>query len=364
MISPADDVDPASARSVEEFAQCLRRVRVRADNISYRDLEQWGRRHGAPLPRSTLVDVLAARRLPRKPLLLAFLAACGISPETDPRWERAWNRLSEYSHTQPSPRLGPIGPGGATASTGPPRETWTIEDHDETIVVTAEVRAERILAEATARREAAEDEIVQMRTEAHREIDRMRAQAAQDVRGRRLARQLAADVRAAGLRRIGANYLNELEWRQLFTDVTELDVFVAYGQTWRNLHARELDELAQRSSSRIRVFLPDTDDDSTITVLADRFAIAPAELITRIESTRDAYVEMRRPAGARIEVYYRRGDRMFSFYRLDHTAVVGFYSHSRTRLSSVPVLVCEAPGGLHQFIIDELQVIEEQSWLV
>lgn len=287
MTSLQNDVDPEAARSLEEFAQCLRRVRVRA-GTSYRELEQWGRRESKPLPRSTVQDALAGRHLPRQRLLLTFLEACGVDQQTHPRWIAAWNRLSE--------------PLDATAActTMPPRE-------------------------------------------------------------HRLPAQLTADVRAAGLRRIGANYLNDLEWNRLFADVQELDIFVAYGQTWRNLHARELLQLAQRPTSRIRVFLPDVDDQMTISVLAARFAITPNELTTRITSTYRDYAKMRRENGAAIEIYYRPGDRLFSFYRLDRTAIVGFYSHGRTRFSAVPVLVCTAPGSLYQFITDELQEIEQQS---
>ncbi len=109
------------------------------------------------------------------------------------------------------------------------------------------------------------------------------------------------------------------------------------------------------------MFLPDVDDQTTISVLAERFAITPNELVTRIESTHRDYVQMRQKNGAEIEIYYRPGDRLFSFYRLDQTAIVGFYSHSHTRLSAVPVLVCTAPGSLYQFIADELQAIEQQS---
>ncbi|MGI5153103.1 hypothetical protein ACQEVC_43160 [Plantactinospora sp. CA-294935] len=307
-----------------------RRVRARADNISYRNLERWGREHHTPLPRSTLLDVLAGRRLPRKPLLRTFLAACGVNTAADGRWESAWNRLAEQ---QP-----------ATVHPTRPRAGDTAPD---ALVAAARAQAEQIIADALAVRAAAQREIEQLRATVDRE-------------GRRrehLHEQLATDTVAAGLLRIGANYLNELEWDALFADVRELDIFVAYGQTWRNLHARRLHQLAQRAGARIRVFLPDPADAATVAVLADRFSITPAELTRRIEATRDEYLAIRHPDGAAIEIYYRSGDRVFSFYRLDRIAVVGFYSHRRNRLSAIPVFVCAAPGSLYEFVIDELQEI-------
>jgi hypothetical protein len=178
-----------------------------------------------------------------------------------------------------------------------------------------------------------------------------------------LQQSLARDFEAAGLLRIGATYLNELEWKLLFAEVTELDIVVAYGQTWRHMHARELAQLAARPHSRIRVFLADPDDELTVTVLADRFDVTHDELRNRITGTRREYEALRRLDGAQIEIYYRAGDRVLSFYRFDDIAVVGLYSHSRVRGAAVPVFVCSRPGELYEFVYDELAVILDQSRL-
>ena len=283
MTSSTDDIDPLDATTVAEFADCLRQVRVRAGNPSYRTLQQWGERNSIPLPRSTVQDALTGRRLPRKALVLALVRALGI-PAGDRRWEIAWTRLADQASKSASPR-------GS------------------------------------------------------------------------LQQSLTRDVEAAGLLRIGATYLSDLEWKQLFAEVTELDIVVAYGQTWRNLHARELAQLATRPDSRIRVFLADPHDAFTVALLADRFDTTPDELRTRITVTRSDYEALRRPAGAQIDVYYRPGDRVFSFYRFDDIAIVGLYSHSRIRGAAVPVFVCARPGELYEFIHDELAVILNQSRL-
>jgi hypothetical protein len=101
----------------------------------------------------------------------------------------------------------------------------------------------------------------------------------------------------------------------------------------------------------------------TVGILADRFDTTPDELRTRITATHSAYETLRQPDGAQIEVFYRAGDRVFSFYRFDDIAVVGLYSHSRARGAAVPVFVCARPGELYEFIQDELAVILDQSRL-
>lgn len=282
MMTADDDLDPLDATTVAEFAACLRQVRLRAGNRSYRDLQKWGERNRSPLPRSTVRDALTGVRLPRKDLVLAFIRACDV-PASDRRWEIAWTRLAERTKS--------------VSPTNEPR---------------------------------------------HR---------------------LSRDTGEAGLLRIGATFLTELEWKELFAHVTELDIVVAYGRTWHNLHAPDLARVAARADSRIRVILADPDDEPTVTVLADRFATTVTELRDRITATRADYKGLLRPGGATIEIYYRPGDRVFSFYRFDDIAVVGLYSHSRTRNSAVPVFVCAQPGELYEFVQDELTVILEQSRL-
>lgn len=286
MTSPTDDIDPLDATTVAEFAAFLRTIRLRAGNPSYRALQQWGERNKIPLPRSTVQDALAGRRLPRKNLVLALVRACGV-PASDRRWEIAWTRLADQAG-KPAPAQG------------------------------------------------------------------QRSQ---------LQQRLTRDFQAAGLLRIGATYLGELEWKQLFTEVVELDIVVAYGQTWRNMHARELAQVAAKPDRRVRIFLADPDHELTVAVLADRFNITHDELRARITATRNDYEALRRPDGAQIEVYYRPGDRVFSFYRFDDIAVVGLYSHARARGAAVPVFVCARPGELFEFIQDELAVILDQSRL-
>lgn len=271
----SDDVDPNEARTVADLAACLRWAQAQAGNPSLRELEQHARRSGRHLPRSSTGDMLGGKRLPRKPLMLTFLRACGINPGEDHRWLVAWNRLASYN---------------ADFDTGERRP---------------------------------------------------------------LSQDLVADVRAAGLTRIGTAYLTDMQWAALFADVRELDIYMAYGQTWTRMHARNLARVAARPDARIRVVLADPDDERTVSVLADRFSLTPEELRRRIQDTRADYAAFRTDGGATIEIYYRPGDRMFSFYRLDDTAVVGFYSHGRTRAASVPVFVCERPGDLFHFVIEE-----------
>ena len=180
-----------------------------------------------------------------------------------------------------------------------------------------------------------------------------------EVRGKRvfldevLAKaQLAREVRTAGIRNVVANFLgSELEWDSLFRTTRELDVFFAYGLTWRRSHIHQLRELVGRPNARIRIVLPDVDNEITMAELSRRFAITPEELQRRIA---DAEAEFRSlsdslGAGATLTIARFAHSPVYTFYRFDDVVVLSMYQHGTVR-GSVPAFVVERGGTLFDFV--------------
>lgn len=172
-----------------------------------------------------------------------------------------------------------------------------------------------------------------------------------------LDQNLIDDLHAAGLTRIGTTFMTGLNWTSLFSGVTELDIYVAYGQTWTRMNGHDLAVLAARPDARLRIVLADPADLFTLRLLADRFATTTDELRARIHATHADYTGLRRDGGADIDVRYRPGDRTFSCYRFDDTAIISLYSHTRNRAANVPVLVGRRPGALYEFITAEWEAV-------
>jgi hypothetical protein len=171
---------------------------------------------------------------------------------------------------------------------------------------------------------------------------------------------LSTDVVRAGIIRVTNQYLAEVEWKSLFLDVSKLDIVVAYAATWRNTYRASLQEVARRSDARIRVFLPDPSDDRTVAMLAERFATQPADLVTKINEAIRDFRSLAVAGGARVEVWLRAGDAVFSCYRFDSKAVLTLYSHGRERRTQVPTFVV-GDGELFDFVYNELTAIAAQS---
>jgi hypothetical protein len=173
--------------------------------------------------------------------------------------------------------------------------------------------------------------------------------------------KLSADVTESGLRRVTDQYLEDVEWGELFAGASHLDLVVAYARTWRNHHAQRLRTLAAGSNGRIRVFLPDPDDQETMTILAGRFDMTVEDVSKTVEEAVREYSAFDRKDGGAVEVWVRPGDVLFSCYRFDSkAAVLTLYSHSKKRRTSVPTFVVGS-GRLFRIVSEELDAIQEQS---
>lgn len=172
--------------------------------------------------------------------------------------------------------------------------------------------------------------------------------------------RLSAEVVDAGILRVTDQYLEDVEWADLFDGADKLDIVVAYGRTWRNAHRERLCSVVRRSGTRLRVFLPDPDDDLTVKVLANRFNMEPAVLKATVEEALRDFSGLADEGPGVVEVYVRAGDAVFSCYRFDKRAVLTLYSHSKKRQTSVPTYVVRS-GKLFNFVYDELDAIKSQS---
>lgn len=98
-----DDLDLTTVRSREDLSELLRILHARADSPSLRDLSKWSTVNGRPtLAKTTVSEMLAGKRLPRKGVLLAFVEACGIPAKDIEPWQRAWERIAPADVARPT----------------------------------------------------------------------------------------------------------------------------------------------------------------------------------------------------------------------------------------------------------------------
>lgn len=167
--------------------------------------------------------------------------------------------------------------------------------------------------------------------------------------------QISRDITSAGIIKIAKSFHHDIDWKNYFHTVKELDIFFAYARTWRNTYISELREVAAREGTKIRVLLPDPEDEQTVHELARRFNYTDEEVKNRIREA-ETYFESLYPSDnnqvVKIEILFLPAAPVFSFYRFDTIAVLTLLSHRRD-LVEVPAFVCEKGGTLYDYIRKE-----------
>lgn len=168
------------------------------------------------------------------------------------------------------------------------------------------------------------------------------------------AAKVAEDVRAAGLTAVSPTFHRGIEWSDLFRTVRHLDIFFAYGRTWRASNNAHLGAVAKREGSRVRVVLPDPDEGISMSRLANRFSMTDGEVKRLIEQAAADFQTIFSSGKADYSLWYVPVDPVFSFYRFDDRAVLALYTHQRQR-GQVPTFVFEQGGTLYDFVRSEFE---------
>ncbi len=171
--------------------------------------------------------------------------------------------------------------------------------------------------------------------------------------------QISKEIKFAGVVKITDSFHRDIDWKSYFHTVNKLDIFFAYGRTWQNTHIQELKEVAARKGARIRVVLPDPEDEQTVCELARRFSSTPENLKTLIKEAETNFRNLRASAGtngAQINIWFLPAAPLFTFYRFDNIAIFALYSHRRER-APVSTFVCEMGGTLYDYIRKEFNAM-------
>lgn len=169
-------------------------------------------------------------------------------------------------------------------------------------------------------------------------------------------------VRRAGIQQVAFFHEDEIRWGDLFKGTRELDVFLAYGETWRNSHDHQLRELARRPNARIRVILPNPENETAIRELAGRFSQGYEELKTRVLQAKEYFERLAEDLGpqATLMIWLFDGAPTFTAYRFDDIAMLSLYNHRYSRIS-VPAVIVHSQGSLYKFIRDEFLTLTSRE---
>jgi hypothetical protein len=173
------------------------------------------------------------------------------------------------------------------------------------------------------------------------------------------AADLSSDITNAGLKRVARRYL-DVEWDKLLEGAAHVDLFFAYGRTWRSTHATPLRHLVERDGTRLRAILPDRDNAQLMTQLAAKFRYSEPELIAHIENAESDFANLQTQAASHATVEVRRTAEfpVYTYYRFDRRCFAVLYSQAPGRVE-VPTFECEQGGNLYAFFRDQFEKLWE-----
>lgn len=173
---------------------------------------------------------------------------------------------------------------------------------------------------------------------------------------------MALDLATAGILRTTPSFQDpRIEWNEYFNQSHRLDIWVSYASTWRINNLERLRELLSKDGARIRLALPNPDDQVLASELANRFETTPEEFVSRVRTTVSEFRGLAR-AGGKLQIYFCPRAPLYTFYKFDNVAVLAFFNHRRGRIS-VPTFVCSSRGNMYQYLVGEFEALIEGGHL-
>lgn len=164
--------------------------------------------------------------------------------------------------------------------------------------------------------------------------------------------RLSADIQQSGLYGISSIFY-PLPWEEYFKKTKVIEVFITYGNTWRNSNASCLRAFAQTNGT-IRVVLPDPNNASLVEELAKRYSKTPAVLKAKIEESINGFNDLLKNKNCVYELRLTDIAPMFCIYSFDGTKIVTLFTQ-RVAQHDVPTLIMGDRGSVAEFFTSELE---------
>ena len=171
--------------------------------------------------------------------------------------------------------------------------------------------------------------------------------------------RMSENIKISGISEINDNF-KKIEWADLLDSARYIDLFFIWAQTWTNTYRDELKSVSKKKDVKIRLILPDPNNEQTLKSLMDRMKLFDSEYIkTKILETKRTYEEIFNE-NAHLEIWLIKKPLLFSIYRFDNKIIFALSSH-RTDKPSVPTFKFRE-GPIYKFLHDEISFLTESEY--
>lgn len=173
--------------------------------------------------------------------------------------------------------------------------------------------------------------------------------------------KLSKDIDDSGIIRIYNYFLdiNINEWKEFFKTTKEIDLFFCYARTWRRNLTEVFKELKPQKNLKIRIILPNPENNDVIQILCSRFNYEKEELKKLIKEAINQFKELVEKSDISLDLRFIEIAPLFSLYKFDEKLIFCLFTHRND--VSVPAFMVKKGGSLFNYFSEEFNFLYSKS---
>lgn len=160
---------------------------------------------------------------------------------------------------------------------------------------------------------------------------------------------LAFQVQKAGLRNINTAYGEVLDWNKTIEGAGDIDLAVAWANTWRESHIAAWEAWANKGRGSARVLLPDVESTDVLAEVARKFGMDEQKVLDNVRDAAKGFADI----GSVVQVRYTDVPLVWSYYGFPNDVVVTMHTIGKKKTHNVPALLLDPAGSVGSFFVTQ-----------
>lgn len=162
--------------------------------------------------------------------------------------------------------------------------------------------------------------------------------------------KISENIAKSGIDTVYVDF-KDINWNKEFKDTRSFTAVFVYAYSWRSSNERAIKEYVKKSKHTMTVIVPDPRNNDAMSDLDRRFNFENGETKKRVEDCIKFYCDLNSPD---VHVHVYKGTLQSSYYLMDKTGIMSFFSHSKEK-GSVPAIRAIKGGEMYEYISNDIE---------
>ena len=167
--------------------------------------------------------------------------------------------------------------------------------------------------------------------------------------------KISQNIAKSGIDSIYIDF-HDIDWKHEFANTNSFTAAFVYAYSWRSQNDATIKEFVKKRKHRqkMRIIVPDPEIDEVVSDLDRRFGFETGKTKMNIEDCIKYYCDLSVP------VYLFEGTLQASYYLMDKTALMSFFSHTKAK-GTVPAIKANLHGNMYEYIKGDVDALVSRS---